>query len=140
MRSDFKGHVRNTGAFFFRKMLLQFFALSITMTAIAQSEPCTSPVERKEINITEIFQQIEVKGEISVILTSGPAGEIVLEGSANDISTVKVAVKQGRLIIDAEKKKNCRLTVFVSVTNVTGLLIKRDATLFSFGKISVREL
>ncbi len=137
MKKNLKGLAGMISASMCRKVLIPVLALLISVTAFSQS-PCASPVDRKEINITEVFSEVEVKGEIVVILTTQPAGEIMVEGNANDLYTVKAIVKKGRLIIEADKRKcSSKMTVFVSVTNVDTLIINRESEVFSFGKIRV---
>ena len=135
MKKNFKGHAGMFSASMCRKVLIPVLALLISVTAFSQS-PCSAPVDRKEISITDVFSEVEVKGEITVILTTQPAGEIMVEGNANDLYTVKASVKKGRLVIEADKRKcPSKMTVFVSVNNVDTLIINRESEIFSFGKI-----
>lgn len=138
MTINFNGRARLLiSAPMYRRILVPIIALFITATAFAQS-PCTSPVDRKEINIQELFHEIEVKGDVVVILTTAPPGEIMVEGNSSELHTIKAVVKRGKLTIEAEKRKcSSKLTVFVSVTNVDTLIINRESEVFSFGKIKV---
>ena len=137
MKMNHKGHARIFSASLCRKVLVPVLALLISVAAFSQN-PCAAPVDRKEMNITEVFSEVEVRGEIVVILTTQPAGEIMVEGNSNDLYTVKTSVKKGRLIIEAEKRKcSTKMTVFVSVNNVDTLIINRETEIFSFGKIRV---
>ena len=139
MKINFKEYVQQYCTFSRKKIFLPIMALLMSLAAFSQSQqPCSAPSERKEIIISEYFLEVEVKGEITVILTSAPAGELMVEGNAIDVATVKTSVKKGRLIIEADKKRcNSKLTVFVSVTNVDTLIINRENEVFSFGKIKV---
>lgn len=138
MKNILKGHFQETTASHGRKIFLHMLALIVSAAAFSQSQPCNAPAERKEVVIQDYFVEVEVKGEITVILTTAPAGELMVEGNVLDVATVKTSVKKGRLIIEADKKKcNSKLTVFLSVTNVDTLIINRESEIFSFGKIKV---
>lgn len=136
MRINLKRQALLFSAHIYGKILSLAIVLLLAVTAFPQS-PCSAPVGRKEITIAKMYTEVEVKGDITVILTNAPAGDIMVEGNSNELSAVKATVKKGRLIIDAEKKKcNTKLTVFVSVNNVDTLIINREAEIFSFGKVN----
>ena len=129
MKKNFDGHARIFGASLCWKVLVPVLALLTSAAAFSQS-PCSAPVDRKEINITEVFNEVEVKGEITIILTAQPAGEITVEGNANDLNAVKASVKKGRLVIEADKRKcPSKMTVFVSANNVDTLIINKGLLL-----------
>ena len=137
MKKNSNGPARFISASLCRMAIVPILALLISATAFSQS-PCSGPVDRREITINDLFNEVEVRGEIVVILTTEPAGELMVEGNVIDLYAVKTTVKKGRLIIEADKRKcSSKMTVFVSVNNVDTLIINRESEIFSFGKIKV---
>ena len=137
MEINLNGRARLLSASAYRKVLVPIIALLTAATAFSQT-PCSSPADRKEIVVADMFHEIEVKGDVTVILTTAPAGEIMVEGNASELHTVKATVKRGKLTIEAEKRKcSSKPTVFVSVNNVDTLIINRESEVFSFGRVKV---
>lgn len=123
------------------KAFVMLTGLFISMAAASQAFADVAPANRKEIKVTRAFQKLEVQGDVTVILSNGPASEILLEGNDKDIRCVRISLKNGELKIDAEKKKSFeKLIVTVSARNITLLVINGDAEIFSSGRIRAHDL
>lgn len=99
------------------------------------------PNDHKEINIMGWFHEVEVRGDVTVILTNGPAGKLWLNGSMDDLDRVQTSVKNERLIINAEmKRRKSKPTVYIPIVTVASLIINGDTEVYSSGTIKTNDL
>ena len=142
MKSTVKPNLKNIARTLRQKLYLPVFALIISIAAAAQVHSNRSPViDRKEINVSEPFQHIEVRGNVKVILTNAPAGYILLEGTYKDIGAVATILRQGKVVIDAQEKQSfSNLNVYVSAANLSSLTINGDGDIRSLGTVKTNEL
>lgn len=99
------------------------------MTARACTESCFNRRQRK---IPAAFKQIEVLGDITLILVKGAAGMMLLKGNPVDLDRIKTIVQNNTLVIDARNKKTlCNLIACVSALSIIPLIINGDAELSS---------
>jgi Putative auto-transporter adhesin, head GIN domain len=123
-----------------QKAVLAIFILFISISSNAQDHDWM-PTEQKEINLTEKFKQIEVKGNITVVLTNETVTRLTLQGNARDLSKVNASVKDEKLVIDAEKKRGySKLIVYVPASNASSLVINGDTNVYSSGAIKIDDL
>lgn len=99
------------------------------------------PADNKEMIISEKYQQVQVHGEVTIVLTNDPAGQLQFEGDARDIASVSTSVKKGKLVILADKKVTfSTLVVRVPVTGIMSLVVNGNAEIFSAGRIKIQKL
>jgi hypothetical protein len=124
-----------------QKLLAVVFVLPVLMTAKAGTGPGTvQVVDYKEISNGQTVERIEVRGDVSIVLTNALGTNIMLEGNDKDLGTVKTTVKNGTLEINAEKKKTfSKLTVYLTVNDIHSLIVTGNAQISSSG-ISVDNL
>ncbi len=94
----------------------------------------------KEINLAKTFQEIEILGDVNLILTNGPSGKIMLKGDQFDLDHTKVKIESGKLIIRRADKTKSKLQISMSVANLSRLVIEGDAEVFSSGTIHTKGL
>jgi hypothetical protein len=95
----------------------------------------------KEIDLPGVFQEIEIRGNITVILTNEPDSKLLARGNPKDLSRIKTTLKDQKLLIDAQKKISfSKLTIYVPVTNADLLVTKGQTEIFSLGTITARDL
>ena len=142
MKSTVKPNFQNIARTLRQKLYLPVFALFISVVAAAQAHPNRSTVvDRKEINVSEPFQHIEVRGNVNVILTNAPAGYILLEGNYKDLGAVETILRTGKVVIDAQQKNSfSNLNVYVSAVNLSSLTINGDGEIHSLGTVKTNEL
>jgi hypothetical protein len=100
-----------------------------------------STIYRQERNIAAAFQQIELRGDVTLFLVRGIAGKLWLKGNSRDLDRVRTIVKTKVLIIDAQRKKtDAALIIYIAVAGVMPLIINGDAELFSPCRINTEEL
>jgi len=124
-----------------QKLLVAAFVLIMSMTANAGNGPgIVQVVDYKEISNGQAVERIEVRGDVSIVLTNALGTKIMLEGNNKDIDVVKTTVKKGTLEINAEKKKTfSKLTVYLTVNDIHSLIVTGNAQISSSG-ISVDNL
>ncbi|MBC7886791.1 MAG: DUF2807 domain-containing protein [Ferruginibacter sp.] len=141
MKFHSKGCIQKTMLDSVPKVLTMVSILFTSLVATAQYHSIQSAFDRKEINIGEAFQQVEVRGDVTLVLSNGPAGGLLLEGNQKDISGVKTILKNGQLVIDAAKKKSfAKLVVYIPAADIKSLIVYGAAEIFSSGKIKTPEL
>jgi Putative auto-transporter adhesin, head GIN domain len=90
----------------------------------------------KEIDLPGVFQEIEIRGNITVILTNEPDSKLLAKGSPKDLSRIKTTLKDRKLLIDAQKKISfSKLTIYIPVTNADLLVTNGQTEIFSLGTI-----
>ena len=124
-----------------QKLLLVTFVLAVFITTKAGTGPgVVQVVDYKEISNGQAVERIEVRGDVSIILTNALGTNIMLEGNNKDIAVVKTTVKNGTLEINAEKKKTLsKLTVYLTVNDIHSITVTGNAQILSSG-ISVDNL
>jgi hypothetical protein len=99
------------------------------------------PNDYKEVNIMESFHQVEVRGDVMVILTNGPADKLWLNGNMADLDRVQTSVKNERLIVNADmKRRKSKVTLSIPVATVASLIINGDIEVYSSGTIKTNDL
>ena len=124
-----------------QKLLVVAFVLVVFITTKAGTGPgVVQVVDYKEISNGQAVERIEVRGDVSIVLTNALGTNIMLEGNNKDIALVKTIVKNGTLEINAEKKKTLsKLTVYLTVNDIHSITVTGNAQILSSG-ISVDNL
>jgi hypothetical protein len=95
----------------------------------------------KEINLSEVFQEIEVRGNITVILTNEPTSKLLAKGNPKDLNHIKTTLKNRKLLIDAQGKiSSSKLTIYIPVINAALLVTNGKTEIFSLGTIKPKDL
>jgi hypothetical protein len=95
----------------------------------------------KEIKLSEIFQEIEIRGDITLILTNEPASKLLAKGNAKDLSRIKTTIKNGKLIIDAREKVTfSKLILYIPIVDADLLVTNGETEIFSLGTIKSKDL
>lgn len=125
-----------------KKLLLPALTIAIVTTSHAQVYPIAQSTSAyKELAIGQEFENVEITGDVTVVLTNAMSSNIVLRGTGKDINTVKTIEKERSLEINAEKKKTgSRLIVYLPVVNMHSLRVSGNAQIFSSGDIKVDDL
>jgi hypothetical protein len=95
----------------------------------------------KEIDLPEIFEEIEIRGDITLILTNEPASKLLVKGNPKDLSRIKTTLKNRKLLIDAQKKSSfSKLIIYIPVINADLLVTNGETEIFSLGTIMSKDL
>ena len=125
----------------FQKLLVVVFVLIMFDTTKAGTGPgVVQVVDYKELSNGQAVERIEVRGDVSIVLTNALGTNIMLEGNNKDIAVVKTTVKNGTLEINAEKRKTLtKLTVYLPVNDIHSIIVTGNAQISSSG-VSVDNL
>ena len=94
-----------------------------------------------EINFAQKFQEVEVRGNVKVILINRRADKIWIKGPFVDLTHIETKVKNEKLIINAKRRKSLfGPTIYLPVTSVHSLIINDDAEIFSMGMVTINDL
>jgi len=127
---------------FYQKLLMSAFVLSIFMSVHAQFH-ANNPVAiaYKEMNSSQAFENVEVTGDVIVVLTNAQNNDIKMKGNSRDIEMVTMMETDNKLEINAERKKTVsKLIVYLPVSKMHSLKISGDTKVFSSGDIVVDDL
>ena len=112
----------------YRSIYLCFFALFVAAGTKAQPHLSLTHNDHKEIKISGDYQHIEVWGNVTVLITDAPSDKLVLEGNPKDLNLVKTRIHEGRLEINAAKKRSfSKLIIYVPAKNVKSVFVNGDA-------------
>jgi len=121
--------------------LFLFFSMIVSLTALAKKIGDKNPVYSKTIVVGDIFQQLEVWGNIEIVLTPDLSDSIIVEGSTVDINLVGIKLKKGTLSVRGK---------WISPTSTTKLIIPAamlntikvygNAVISSAGELAMPEL
>ena len=140
MKSSIKKSIAKKSSACFQKLFLSVLALGVFVTVNAQfHEHNPAVVVHKEIRNSLAFENVEVRGDITLVLTNEQRSDIQLQGNIMDIDMVTTVEKDNKLEISA-KKNASELIVFVPANKMHSLKINGDAKVFSSGDITVEDL
>lgn len=127
---------------YFKRLVTPSLAVLVSMNSHAQVDPIGQlAATYKEINSNHAFESIEVKGDVTVILTNEQTNNIMLRGNDKDIRLVNTIEKGKNMEINAEKKRTAsRLIVYLPATDMRSLKVTGNAQIFSSGNIAVDNL
>lgn len=128
---------RNLG----KRFVLPIIALNGFLATTAQPF-LTSTIESKKFDLIETFNEIEVRGnDIKIILTDNLDDQLVFQGNPKDVKAAKATVVNGKLIIDASRKKSyTEFKVYMSTANVRSMVTFGKMEILSSGTIKTRDL
>ena len=126
---------------YFKKLFLPALTLLIFVASHAQVYQVSQlTAAYKEIDNGHA-ESIEIKGDVTVILTNEQTSNIMLRGNDKDISLVQTTEKGNKLEINAEKKRtSSKLIVYLPVADMHSLKVTGNAQIFSSGNIAVDNL
>jgi len=125
----------------FQKILAVVFAVVVFTAAKAGSGPgVVQAIDYKQLSNGQAIERIEIRGDVSIVLSNTLGTNVLLEGNNKDIDVVKTTLKDGALEINAERKKSLsKLTVYVPVNDIHLLVVTGNARISSSG-VSVDNL
>ena len=94
----------------------------------------------KTIELAEKYQQVEVFGDVKIFLTNDATPKLQLKGEAADLESIKVKIKNGKLIVDASKVAGSEISIYMSITDVYLLEVDGSSQIYSAGIINITSL
>ena len=125
-----------------KNLLMPVFLMFIFMNSHAQIFPAEkSAVAHQEINNSQAFENVEIMGEVTVILINSQSRNITLQGNSKDLDVIRTTKKGGTLEIDAEETRTAsKLIVYLPAAGMHSLKVSGNAQIFSSGHINVDDL
>jgi len=140
MKSSINGSSATENGACFQKLFMSVLTLGIFITVNAQFHGHNpAVVVHKEIRNSQAFENVEIRGDVTLVLTNEQRSDIQLQGNIMDMDMVTTVEKDNKLEITA-KKNASELIVFVPVNKMHSLKINGDAKVFSSGEIVVDDL
>jgi hypothetical protein len=122
-------------------ILSAIIAFTISVATSAQPYFENPATVLREVRLTESFDEIKVLGNVTIILTNNLEGSVVFRGNPRDVQHAKATIKNGKLMIDANRASSfTRFTVYVPVSNVNSLITSGQTEIFSSGTIRTQDL
>ena len=125
-----------------KRFILPIIALNSSLATAAQPFFQRTTIESKKIDLIGTFNEIEVRGDdIRIILTDNLDGQLVFQGNSKDVKVANATVINGKLIIDASRKKSFdEFKVYMSAANIRSLVTFGKMEILSSGTIKTRDL
>jgi hypothetical protein len=142
MKSTIKQSTEKRISAYFQKIFALVFAFGIFITVRGQvNEYSPTIVVYKPINNSHALENVEINGDVVLILTNEKNSDIVLEGDSNDIDAVTMTENDNKLQINATRAKAAsKLVAYVPALKMHSLKITGDSRVFSSGEIVVDDL
>jgi len=119
---------------------LMIDSLQWTQVSKKESAGTSKGSDFKEIKLGKTFPEVEILGDVNLILTNGPNDKIMLKGDPFDLDGTKVKIANGKLLIRRTNETRSKLQISMSVANLTRLVIEGDSEVFSSGTINTKAL
>ena len=118
-----------------------FFSFLISLTALAKKIGDNKPVFSRTIVLHEIFQQLEIWGNVEIVLTPEMSDSITIEGTTVDINLVGIKLKHGTLSVRAKWVNQSTTTkIIIPAAMLTSVQVYGNAIVSSAGELSAPQL
>lgn len=123
-----------------KRLFLPVVVFTISLAASAQTDLQSPLIQSREVELTKAFNEVEVIGDVTIILTNNLEGKILFRGESKEVQAAKATVKNKKLIIDADRKRSPnKFTVYLPAS--LKLLITSGKTeVLSSGTVKVHDL
>ncbi|MBC7901945.1 MAG: DUF2807 domain-containing protein [Gemmatimonadaceae bacterium] len=125
-----------------RKTFIALAFCAITFSSRSEiSAKVPEETTSREIAFTTSFNQVEVWGNVKIILVEDSCQNLVVTGSARELNRLSTSVKKNRLTINASSAdNNCSMTLYVPASMLKLLVINGNASIRTEGAIKSDNL
>ncbi|HET6766824.1 MAG TPA: DUF2807 domain-containing protein [Chitinophagaceae bacterium] len=124
-----------------QRVLLPIIVFTISLVTEAQPYFQNTVTRSREIQLTQPFDEVEVVGDVTIILTNNFEGRVLFLGDINDLQLAKATIKNKKLIIDAGRKKSgSKLTIYLPASGLDLLTTSGKTEILSSGTIKTSHL
>jgi hypothetical protein len=124
-----------------KKLLLPLLASTISLAASAQPYFQQPLIESREVELAQQFNEVEVIGDVTIILTNNLEGKISFQGDAGEIRQAKATVKNKKLVIDVNRKRSIKkFVVYLPASKINLLTTTGKTEIRSSGTINTSNL
>ena len=142
MKSSIKQSTAKKMSACLQKLFVFIFAFGSFMNVHGQlyeNNPLVAA--HREINNSQAFQNVEVRGDVVVFLTNEKTSDIMLQGEKRDIDAVITTEKDAKLEINATKTRFAsKLIIYLPAAKMHSLIVTGDTRVFSSGDVLVDDL
>ena len=78
-----------------KQFLLPVLVFTISLAVSARPYSQTSLIQTREVELLKAFNEVEVVGDVTIILTNNLEGKIVFRGDTKEVEAAKAIVKTG---------------------------------------------
>ena len=124
-----------------KRFLLPVVVFTMSFAASAQTYYQTPLIESREVELFKAYNEVEVIGDVTIILTNNLEGKILFRGDPREVEAAKVTIKNRKLIIDADRKRSLnKFTVYLPVSAMKLLITSGKTEILSSGTIKAHDL
>ena len=124
-----------------KRFLLPAATFFISLAASSQPLFQTSVTDSKTIEVTQSFNEIEIIGDATIILTSYLENQLVFKGDPKIIQGTKTQLKNGKLKINTGRSSNVsNFKVYLPASTIGSLIASGKSKIFSSGTIKNNDL
>jgi hypothetical protein len=124
-----------------KRSLLPLIVLTISLATSARPFFPEQPFQSKEVELIGDFNEVEVIGDVTIVLTNNIEGKIIFHGDAKDVQQAKTTIKNKKLVIHAHRKKSkSKFTVFLPAASIELLITVGKTEILSSGTITAQNL
>lgn len=124
-----------------KRILLPIIVFTTSLMASAQADFQTPLIQSREIELVKKYDQVEVIGDVTIILTDNLEGKTIFRGNPKEVQAAKVTIKNGKLVIDADRKRSVsKFTVYLPASPMRLLIASGKSEILSSGTIKTRDL
>ena len=124
-----------------KRIFLPLVVFTMSLAASAQPYSQTPLVESREVELLKAYNEVEVIGDVTIILTNNLEGKILFRGDPKEVEAAKATIKNRKLIIDADRKRSFnKLIVYLPVSTMRLLITSGKTEILSSGTIQTPDL
>jgi hypothetical protein len=124
-----------------QRVLLPIIVFTTSLVTASQPYFSNTVAGSREIQLNKPFDEVEVVGDVTIILTNSFEGRVLFFGDINDLQLAKATIKNQKLIIDANRKNTRnKFTVYLPATGIDLLTTAGKTEILSSGTIKTRNL
>lgn len=111
-----------------KKIIAAFTLMFVTTLSMASH----APFIRKKIVLPEKIQEVEINGDVSIILTNDAPGSVYVDGMPAYTELVTVTTKKGKLTVsDGNKSRFFKTTIYIPAADVHSITVNGNTTISS---------
>ena len=124
-----------------KRIFLPVIVFTFSLAASAQTYSPLPLVQSREVELLKSYSEVEVIGDVTIILTNNLDGKILFRGDPKEVESAKATIKNRKLIIDANRKRSVnKFTVYLPVSTLSLLITSGKTEVLSSGTIKTPGL
>lgn len=124
-----------------KRFLLPLLAFTISCATSAQPFSQQPVIQSREVELTTPFNEVEVIGDVTIILTNNLEGKLLFHGDPEELRQAKVTIRNRKLFIDANRKRSHhKFTVYLPASKLNLLTTSGKTKILSSGTINTEGL